>query len=114
MIFDVLIIDDEPRWIDFTQKTEMFNIKAVADVEKALQELANQKFDIVIASARQLDSLKIIQEKYPDKPMVITTVEPNSQEARKAYRLGAKRYFTKSFNYEDLLQQILKVMPASI
>ena len=112
MKLNILIIDDEPRWINFTKKNpEMFNIVAVSDVETAMKELAMGQFDLVIASARHLDTLKMIHERYVDKPMVVTTVEPTSQEARQAYRLGARRYFAKSFDYNDLLQQIQKVLP---
>jgi DNA-binding NtrC family response regulator len=109
---NILIIDDEPRWINFARNNPgLFKIVAVSNIETAVSELAKEKFDLVIASSRHLNTLKVISEKYADQPMVVTTVEPTSQEARNAYRLGARRYFAKSFSYDDLLSQIKPVLP---
>lgn len=103
----ILVIDDEPRWINFTRKNpELFNIIAVSDVKTAMRELAANEIDIVIASAHHLDTLKVIHERYANKPIMVTTVEPSGQEARQAYRSGAWRYVAKSFDYAELFRNI--------
>jgi DNA-binding NtrC family response regulator len=108
----ILIIDNEPRWINFAKHNlTSFEVVAVANAKKALTELKKKQFDLVIASSRQLNALETIREKYAKKPMIVTTVDPTSQEARTAYQLGARRYFTKSFNHKDLLEQIEGVIP---
>jgi DNA-binding NarL/FixJ family response regulator len=110
----ILIIDDEPRWIEFARSDlRNFEIVIAPDSDKALTELEADQFDLVIASSRRLDVLEIIAEKYSDKQVVVTTVQPTTQEALAAYRLGARRYFAKSFGSEDLFERIKDVIPSA-
>ena len=110
----ILIIDDEPRWIEFARSAlGRFEIIVAPTVEAALAELEADEFDLVIASSRRLDVLEVIAEKYSDKRVVVTTVQPTTQEALAAYRLGAVRYFAKSFGRRDLLNRVKEVIPAS-
>jgi len=109
----ILIIDDEPRWIDFAKNDlSKFEIIVAHDAEVALAELAADQFDLVIASSRRLDVLKVIAEKYSDKQVVVTTVQPTTQEALTAYRLGAMRYFAKSFGRRDLFNRVEEIIPS--
>ena len=110
----ILIIDNEPRWIEFA-KSDLgkFEIVVAPDAESALDELEQDQFDLVIASSRRLDVLEVIAEKYSDKRVVVTTVQPTTQEALAAYRLGAMRYFAKSFAHEDLFDHVKEIIPAS-
>jgi len=110
----ILIIDDEPRWIDFAKSDlNKFEIVVAPDTEIALTELEADQFDLVIVSSRRLDALEAIAEKYSDKRVVVTTVQPTTQEALAAYRLGAMRYFAKSFSHRDLSDRVEEVIPAS-
>jgi len=110
----ILIIDDEPRWIDFVKSDlSRFEIVVAPDAEAALKELEDDQFDLVIASSGHLGVLREIAEKYTDKRVVVTTVRPNTQEALNAYRLGALRYFPKSFGPEDLLNRVRELLPLS-
>jgi DNA-binding NtrC family response regulator len=111
MTVRILIIDDEPRWIDFVKNDlGTFEIVVAPDTEQALAELAADQFDLVIASSRRLDVLKIIAQKYSNKRVVVTTVQPTTQEALTAYRLGAIRYFAKSFSPRDLFSRVKEVI----
>ncbi len=111
----ILIIDDEPRWISFAKSdlATSFEIIVVPDADAALAELEAGQFSLVIASSHWLDALKDIGQKYVGKPIVVTTVQPTNQEARSAYRLGARGYFAKSFNSDDLFDEISKVIPTA-
>lgn len=110
----ILIIDDEPRWIEFAMSDlGKFEIIVAPDAESALDELEKDRFDLVIASSRRLDVLEVIAEKYSDKRVVVTTVQPTTQEALAAYRLGAMRYFAKSFGRKDLFDHVKEIVPAS-
>ena len=110
----ILIIDNEPRWIEFA-KSDLCNFEIVVarDTDTALAELEADQFDLVIASSRRLDVLEIIAEKYSDKQVVVTTVQPTTQEALTAYRLGARRYFAKSFGSQDLFEHVRDVIPSA-
>ena len=117
----ILIIDDEPHWIDFVKndlKNDLGKLEIVVAIntEKALAELEKDQFDLVIASSRRLDALEVIAKKYSDKRVVVTTVQPTTQEALAAYRLGAIRYFAKSFSPRDLFNRIREVIstPAGV
>jgi len=110
----ILIIDDEPRWIEFAKSDlNKFEIVVAPDTKAALAELEADQFDLVIASSRRLDVLEIIAQKYSDRRVVVTTVQPTTQEALAAYRLGARRYFAKSFGHQDLFEHIKEVIPAA-
>jgi DNA-binding NarL/FixJ family response regulator len=110
----ILIIDDEPRWIEFA-KNDLGNFEIVIapNSDAALAELEDDQFDLVIASSRRLDVLETIADKYSDKQVVVTTVRPTTQEALTAYRLGARRYFAKSFGPQDLFERVKEVLPSA-
>ena len=110
----ILIIDDEPRWIKFAKSDlSRFEIDVAPDAKTALSKLEEATFDLVITSSKNLDALEKIAERHKEKRVVVTTIQPNTQEALSAYRLGAVRYFAKSFRQEDLLNRVREVIPTS-
>lgn len=110
----ILIIDNEPRWIDFV-KTDLggFEIIVAPDIETAIKELEKDQFHLVIASSGYLEILEEISRRFSDKQVVVTTVQPSTKEARDAYRKGAIRYITKSFRQKALLDDIKELVPVS-
>ncbi len=103
----ILIIDDEPRWIEFAKGTlSKFTIDIAPDIESALDKLERDRYDLIIASSRRLDALEAVAEQYPDKKMVVATVRPTPREAISAYRLGALDYFVKSFLSSDVVAKV--------
>lgn len=109
----ILLIDDELHWINFAKSDlDTFEIVVAPDSETALKELEADRFDLVIASSRRIDVLQIIAEKYRDKKVIVTTMQPTTEEAVKAYDLGALRYFAKSFGRRDLFERIQEIIPA--
>lgn len=112
--FRILIIDNEPRWIEFARKDlGGFEIIVAPDIDTALQELEEDQFDLVIASSGYIKILEEISQRFSDKQVVVTTVRPNTQEALDAYRKGAVRYITKSFHEQDLLKDVRELVPVS-
>src|SRR5512137_15694 len=103
----ILIIDNEPRWLNFA-KSDLgkFEIVVARNVDSALAKLKRNRFDLVIASSNNLDVLREIAEKYADKRVVVTTIHPSTREALDVYRLGALRYFPKSFSPKDLFNHV--------
>ena len=103
----ILIIDDEPRWIEFAKGAlERFSIEVAPDLETALAKLEDNRYDLIIASSRRLNVLEIITQQYPDKRTVVATVRPTTREAINAYRLGALDYFAKSFLSCDVADKV--------
>ena len=110
----ILIIDDEPRWTDFVKSAlNRFAVVVAPDTKTALVELESDRFDLVIINSRRLDALEIITRKYSNKRVVVTTVQPTIQEAFTVYRLGARRYFAKSFGRQDLFERVREVIPVA-
>lgn len=108
----ILIIDDIARWTDFVKDSlDTFEIIVAQDANFALHQLESNRFDLVILSSRYLDTFEAIKANHPDQPIIVVTVHPTTEEALRAYRTGALRYFAKPFNRNDLLNQINQVIP---
>ena len=108
----ILIVDNEPRWIEFVKRDlDKFEIVVAHNMEETLDELTKDRFDLIIASSKNLDVLQAITEKFADKRVVVTTIHPSTDEALHVYRLGAVRYFPKSFGQRDLLNRVQDVIP---
>lgn len=109
----ILIVDDDPRWVEFAcRDLEKFEIFVARNYAEASSELASERFVLVIASAERMDVLKLISEKYFNQKVVVPTTQPSSKEANNAYRLGAVRYFPKSFSRKSLFQRVEEAITA--
>jgi DNA-binding response OmpR family regulator len=109
----ILIIDNEPHWIDFAKHDlGNFEIVVAPDMDTAVKEIKENGFHLVIASSGYLDLLEEVSKRF-DKQVVVTTVQPSEWEALDAYRKGAARYITKSFGQQDLLKKIRELVPVS-
>lgn len=112
--FRILIIDNEPRWINFAVSDLCgFEIVVAPDIDTALKALEKDQFDLVIASSGYIKILEHISKRFSDKQIVVTTVRPNTQEALDAYRKGATRFISKSFHALDLLKNVRELESAS-
>lgn len=98
----ILIVDDEPRWLNFAREDlkVVFEVEVATNLEVALAKLEKSHYDLIIASSRRLDVLEAISQLYPKKPVVVATGQPTTHEAIKIYRLGAMDYFAKDFQPE--------------
>jgi DNA-binding NtrC family response regulator len=104
----ILIIDDEPGWLDFARDNlaVAFEIEVATTLEMALDKLRKNRYDLIIASSRQMDILQVISEKHPEKRVVVATGQPTTREAIVMYRLGALDYFAKDFRREVVFEKI--------
>jgi DNA-binding NtrC family response regulator len=108
----ILIIDDEPRWIDFASGDLglTFEVEVATNLKEALAKLRENRYILIIASSRHLDVLEAIREQYPDKRFVVATGQPTSQEAITIYRLGAVDYFAKDFRPTVVSKKVHEVI----
>ncbi len=106
----ILIVDDEPRWLDFFSHDDldaMFDVEIATTLEAALEELGKENhFELIIVSSRCPDVLEMLQKQHPDKRVVVATGHPTTREAIKMYRLGALDYFAKDLRYEVVSEKI--------
>lgn len=98
----ILIVDDEPRWLNFAREDLkiIFEVDVATDLETTLAYLEKKQYDLIIASSRRLDVLETINQQYPKRPLVVATGQPTPREAINVYRLGAMDYFAKDFKPE--------------
>jgi DNA-binding NtrC family response regulator len=109
----ILIFDDVPRWTEFARNDlRAFETVFATDLKTALDHLDTHQFDLVIVSSRHINVLETIKTKHPDERVAIITVQPKTEEALRSYRLGAIRYFNKSFGHDDLLNHVKDLIPA--
>ncbi len=104
----ILIIDDEPRWLEFAQRDLVgrYEVEVAKDATAALEKLRVANYDLIIASTRRLDVVEKIRREHIDKPIMVMTIRPTTQEASQVYSLGATRYVSKSFGPSDLYRRV--------
>ncbi len=112
----ILIIDDEPRWLDFAKDDlgVIFEVEVAANLETALTKLKKNHYALIIASSRQLDILETIRKGYPDKRIIVATGQPTTREAINMYRLGALDYFPKDFRGEVVSEKVREAIKKPI
>ena len=101
----VLLEDDEKISVidDCSSKTEF--------LEKIKDNIYNLFIcDISLPDGSGYDILEIIKEKKLDAKVIILSMHENKSYIKKAFRLGASGYVTKSTAHEEILQAIDKVI----
>jgi len=105
----VLIIDDEPRWVNFVRDNlgVEYEVDIATSFEDALATLRKGGcYDLLIVSSRWLDILEAIAKEYPDKLVVVATGQPTTGEAITVYRFGILDYFAKDFRFDVVSEKI--------
>ena len=101
----VLLEDDEKISVidDCASKTEF--------LEKIKDNIYNWFIcDISLPDGSGYDILEIIKEKKLDAKVIILSMHEDKSYIKKAFRLGASGYVTKSTAHEEILQAIEKVI----
>ena len=101
----VLLEDDEKISVidDCASKTEF--------LEKMKDNIYNLFIcDISLPDGSGYDILEIIKEKKLDAKVIILSMHEDKSYIKKAFRLGASGYVTKSTAHEEILQAIEKVI----
>jgi DNA-binding NtrC family response regulator len=107
----ILIVDDQPEWVEFAKdELREYKLEVAKSSEAALPKLEKERYDLIITNVRRLDVLQAIAEKYPDNHVVVMTISPSTQEAATAYRLGAMDYFPRSFRSQSVLAVVEEAM----
>jgi signal transduction histidine kinase len=112
----ILLVDDEPNLrLALTDMLELsgYDVVAVADGEAALQALATQTFDVIIADIMmpRLDGWELVRQvradtRLHDVVFIFLTARGQRDDERQGRDLGADDYLAKPFEPEDLLARI--------
>jgi len=104
-MISILLVEDHAVFasvlVRLLSRTEDMEIVKVArTAERALQELPQQEFDLVLVdvSLPQMSGINLVaalREKYPDLPCAMLSGHMSSQYARRALEAGARGYLLK-------------------
>ncbi len=116
----ILIADDEPLFGTTTARfleTRGFSVTFVETGEAALEVLAKQEVDLIIADLdmpgnRNLELLNRCRRGHPDVPFIVVTGRPTLPSAIEGIRLGIHDYFLKPLELDDLLHSVQRAIPA--
>jgi len=108
----ILIIDDEPNWIDFAAADldQIFDVELATNLEAVRQKLNEDRYELIIVGSGHSDILKIIREDYPGNRVVVATGQESIREAINVFRLGALDYFAKDFQRNFLSKKVFAVI----
>ncbi|MGF1669396.1 MAG: sigma-54-dependent transcriptional regulator [Balneolaceae bacterium] len=115
----ILIADDERdvrESLAILLQEEGYSIKAVVDGEKALKELDESTFDILITDLKMpnVDGIELLEKASliaPNMIIVVITAFATVETAVKALRNGASDYIMKPLDFDEVLiriEQLLK------
>ncbi|MBN1504119.1 MAG: sigma-54-dependent Fis family transcriptional regulator, partial [Candidatus Eisenbacteria bacterium] len=118
MTFRILVADDDEslrQVIEFSLKQEGYDVRAVADGERALELLKHERFDLLLSDMRMpgLSGLELLMRALDldrEIKVILITAYATVQEAVQAVKLGAFDYLTKPFEKEELSVTIQKAL----
>ncbi|MBC7705132.1 MAG: sigma-54-dependent Fis family transcriptional regulator, partial [Rhodoferax sp.] len=99
----ILVVDDEPdlrTLYELALVREGYNVQGVGTLEDAWQQLAQQRFDVVITDMRLPDGLGIgllhrLREQHRSERCVVITAYGSAENAVESLKAGAFDYLTK-------------------
>ncbi len=112
----VLIADDEPsirHVLTLILTDKGYDVRAVADGEEALRELAARQYDVVISDVRMpkvdgMALLKAAMEHWPDVTFLVMSAYGSQDQALEAVQKGAYDYVQKPFKPEEIVLVLKK------
>jgi DNA-binding NtrC family response regulator len=113
----LLIVDDEADICDFVKnffKERDFDVSVAYNGKEALDMIETVKPQIVLLDLRMpvldgMDTLKVINKKYPGVKVIIVTAVEDTAKAEEAKMHNAVEYITKPLLLEQLERAVLTV-----
>lgn len=119
----ILFVDDDPilrEFADVHLSTDMAKLVTAADGLDALEQLAVQNFDIVLADLEmpRMDGFGLLERiraepRLRDLPVIVETGREDVAAIDRAFRLGATSFVVKPLNWRLLSYQIRFVLRAA-
>lgn len=109
----IMVVDNDPEWRSFVAHVlrqaghvvELYN-----DVQKALQTIRDDDFDLIVVDAPLLNLLNLLAGETIRHRLLVVSGAPSVPEAISAYRWGALDYINKAFGEATLLQTVTGVL----
>ncbi len=123
--FRILIVDDEPRIINFLQsklKALGYEVLTASDGLEALEQTQAQEPDLIVLDLMipKLDGFETLQQirSFSAVPVIILSARVNDADKIRGLSLGADDYLPKPFNPDELVARIeaikRRVAPAGV
>ena len=118
MSIKILLADDDPslrRVIQYKLKQKGYEVNAVEDGEKALDELSRNRYDLLLSDIKMpgLDGLELLERSkqvQSDLEVILITAHATVPMAVEAVKLGAFDYLTKPFEDDQLFGAVEKAL----
>ena len=111
MLKKILIIDDEPGWVELLKNRleRDYRVFTASDGDDGIRIAMNEKPDLILCDVMmpRVDGYRVIHElkKYfgtSHIPILLLTAVQHTQSIFKAQALGAADYVTKPVNFDEL------------
>ncbi len=114
----ILLADDDNslrKVLLFKLRQKGFDVVAVEDGQKALNELKKSQYDLLLSDIRmpKVDGIELLEQSkliQPDLKTILITAHASVPQAVEAVKLGAFDYITKPFDDEELFITIEKAL----
>jgi two-component system nitrogen regulation response regulator GlnG len=118
---ELWIIDDDRsiRWVlEKALKKEGLNVNTFDSGDDALKQIATRQPAAILSDVRMpgiggLDLLNILQDKYPDIPVIVMTAHSDLDSAVAAYQGGAFEYLPKPFDVDETVAIVRRAIAHS-
>lgn len=112
-MLDVLIVEDEPSYLEALQITlepEGFSVRTAADGRSALAALGSRLpnvilLDLMLPDISGLDVLRSVR-KQSEVPVIVVSAKSAEADIVSALELGADDYLTKPYSSRELIARI--------
>jgi DNA-binding response OmpR family regulator/DNA-binding transcriptional ArsR family regulator len=113
----ILVVDDDAVFREELAdllRDERHEVSVSPSVPKALEELANAEFDVVLTDLKMprqggLDLLREVRAHYPTTPVVMVTGFATVETAVAAMKAGAAEYVQKPFRIEQVREVLSRL-----
>jgi DNA-binding response OmpR family regulator len=110
----ILLIDDEPRILDFIARglrSEGFEVDVASSGVQGLEMALSGRYDIIVLDLLMpgLDGTSVLRDvvdRRPDQPVIILSALSDSDSKVGSLDLGADDYLTKPFVLDELIARI--------
>lgn len=117
----ILVVDDEPMWLETlaqTLDTQGYEVRKANSATEALAALGNYRPDLILSDVRMpemngfelLESIKRLPA-LAETPVVFLSAIEDFHAQKVARDLGAVGYLPKPFDKDDVLSMLAKYLP---
>jgi two-component system KDP operon response regulator KdpE len=111
--FSILIVDDEPRIVNFLRsklKASGYEVLTASNGLEGLEQAQTQEVDLIVLDLLmpKMDGLEMLKElrSFSTVPVIILTAKGADTDRIKGLQLGADDYLPKPFNPDELVARI--------